>query len=108
MAGVSSKSATKRKIGEENRSYQEKWEDEFCFISGHKEGTAICLICRETVVGIKWYNLFRHHKSKRSSFTEIFPLESNERKNKVANLKLKVVKNIPNFKMMNGGHLQLF
>ncbi|XP_045779766.1 general transcription factor II-I repeat domain-containing protein 2-like [Maniola jurtina] len=90
MAGVSSKSASKRKIADENRSFQEKWEDEFCFISGHKEGTAICLICRETVVGIKRYNLFRHYTSKHSSFTEAFPLESNERKNKVAHLKLSI------------------
>lgn len=52
-----------------------------------KVGTAICLICRESVVGIKRYNLFRHYTSKHNSFTEDFPLESNERKNKVAALK---------------------
>lgn len=87
MAGVSSKCATKRKITDENRSFQEKWEEEFCFISGYKEGTAICLLCRETVVGIKRYNLFRHYTSKHSSFTEAFPLESMERKNKIIHLK---------------------
>lgn len=87
MAGVSSKYATKRKITDENRSFQEKWEEEFCFINGHKEGTAICLICRETVVGIKRYNLFRHYTSKHSSFTEAYPLETIERKNKIIHLK---------------------
>lgn len=90
MAGLSSKCATKRKISDEHRSFQEKWEEEFCFISGRKEGTAICLICRETVVGIKRYNLFRHHTSKHSSFTEAFPLESIERKNKITHLKLSI------------------
>lgn len=65
MAGVSSKCA-KRKISDENRNFQEKWEEEFCFISGHKEGTAICLLCRETIVGIKRYNLFRHYTNKHS------------------------------------------
>ncbi|GBP55496.1 Protein arginine N-methyltransferase 5 [Eumeta japonica] len=36
---LSSKCATKRKITDENRSFQEKWEEEFCFISGYKEGS---------------------------------------------------------------------
>lgn len=59
--------------------------EEFCFINEHKECSAICLICRETLVGIiKRYNLFRHYTSKRNTFTEAFPLESNKRRNKVA------------------------
>ncbi|KAH9628547.1 hypothetical protein HF086_001154 [Spodoptera exigua] len=50
MAGVSSKCATKRKIADENRSFQEKWEEEFCFINGYKEDSQIAakLTCGRT------------------------------------------------------------
>lgn len=82
MSGVPSKVGTKRKISEENRSFQETWEEEFCFISGHKEGTATCLICRDTIVGLKRYNLFRHYTSKHNSFAAAFPFKSEERKEK--------------------------
>lgn len=87
MSGVPSKTVPKRKISEEKRTFQEIWEEEFCFVSGHKEGTATCLICRDTIVGLKRYNLFRHYTSKHSSFTVDFPLNSDVRKEKIAHLK---------------------
>jgi hypothetical protein len=46
MAGVSSK---KRKISEENRLFQDNWEEEY-FVVQNKEGSTTCLNYRETVI----------------------------------------------------------
>lgn len=46
MAGVSSK---KQKISEENRLFQDNWEEQY-FVVQNKKGSATCLICRETVI----------------------------------------------------------
>lgn len=47
MAGVSSK--YKRKISEENRMFQNNWEEEY-FVVPNKNGSEICLICRESII----------------------------------------------------------
>jgi len=67
MAGVSSK---KRKITEENRLFQDNWEEQY-FVVQNKKGSATCLICRETVIQKK-YNIFRHYTTKHESFNSTY------------------------------------
>lgn len=86
MAGVYSK-GRKRKLEDENREFQSEWEGEFFFTKGKKEGTALCLICRETVNGNKRYNLNRHYTSIHSQFDERFPKKSKIREEKLHSLK---------------------
>lgn len=86
MAGVYSKER-KRKLEDENRAFQAEWEGDFFFTKGKKEGTALCLICRETVHGNKRYNLNRHYTSIHSQFEEKFPKKSKIREEKLQSLK---------------------
>lgn len=86
MAGVCSK-GRKRKLENENREFQPEWESEFCFTKGKKDGTSLCLICRETVNGYKRYNLNRHYSSVHSQFEEKFPKKSKIREEKLQSLK---------------------
>lgn len=69
MAGVSSK--YKRKISEENREFQDNWEEAY-FVVPNKHGSATCLICRESVI-LKKYNIVRHYTTKHKSFNDTFP-----------------------------------
>ncbi|UYV81898.1 hypothetical protein LAZ67_21000070 [Cordylochernes scorpioides] len=60
-------SKTKRKIADEHRNFQEKWELEY-FCSEVKD-KIICLICNNAISVPKLYNIKRHyeqHKSKES------------------------------------------
>ena len=82
MAGVYSKER-KRKLEDENRAFQAEWEGDFFFTKGKKEGTALCLICRETVHGNKRYNSIHFH----SQFEEKFPKKSKIREEKLQSLK---------------------
>lgn len=50
-----SKPAVKRKVGDEHRQFQEKWEMQYLFVE-HR-GTPTCLICTEKVAVHKEYNL---------------------------------------------------
>lgn len=86
MAGVYSKER-KRKLEDENRAFQAEWERDFFFTKGKKEGTALCLICRETVHGNKCYNFNRHYTSIHSQFEEKFPKKSKIREEKLQSLK---------------------
>jgi len=86
MAGVYSKKR-KRKLEDENRAFQAEREGDFFFTKGKKEGTALCLICRETVHGNKRYNLNRHYASIHSQFEEKFPKKSKIREEKLQSLK---------------------
>ncbi|KAL4082394.1 hypothetical protein QTP88_029992 [Uroleucon formosanum] len=86
MAGVYSKER-KRKLENENRAFQAEWEGDFFFTKGKKEGTALCLICRETVHGNKRYNLNRHYTSIHSQFEEKFPKKFKIREEKLQSLK---------------------
>ena len=60
MAGVFYK-GKKRKIEEENRTFQDDWEHDFFFVRGKKEGSAMCLLFHEVIMGNKRYNLHRHY-----------------------------------------------
>ncbi|UYV64600.1 hypothetical protein LAZ67_3001273 [Cordylochernes scorpioides] len=64
-------SKTKRKIADEHRNFQEKWELEY-FCSEVKD-KIICLICNNAISVLKLYNIKRHyeqHKSKYDTYEE--------------------------------------
>lgn len=83
MAGVSSKS--KRKISDENRLFQDNWEEEY-FVVPNKHSSSTCLICRESVI-LKKYNIMRHYNTKHKMFSDSFPVGSALRKEKLCVLK---------------------
>ncbi len=78
-----SKRAVKRKVGDEHRQFQEKWEME-CFFVDHR-GTPTCLICTEKVAVYKEYNVRRHYSTRHAE--EYTKYQGDERNNRVANLK---------------------
>ena len=56
----------KRKILEKNRSFQEKWTEQYlCIQSG---GKALCLVCHETISVLKEYNIKRHYITKHKEY----------------------------------------
>lgn len=50
----------KRKICDENRSFLDKWENEFLFIS-NKDNKPQCLVVLQALSVHKEYNLTRHY-----------------------------------------------
>ncbi|XP_073681619.1 general transcription factor II-I repeat domain-containing protein 2A-like [Garra rufa] len=78
-----SKPAVKRKVGDEHRQFQEKWEMQYFFVE-HR-GTPTCLICTEKVAVHKEYNLKRHYTTRHAE--EYAKYQGDERANRVANLK---------------------
>lgn len=89
MAGVFYK-GKKRKIEEENRTFQDDWEHDFFFVRGKKEGSAMCLLCREVIMGNKRYNLHRHYTTVHANFESKYPSKSKIRKEKLLSLKKSV------------------
>ena len=55
-------SQRKRKIEDENRTFQVKWEKLYFFTQ--VKDKAVCLICRQSFNTLKSYNLKRHHEQK--------------------------------------------
>lgn len=78
-----SKPAVKRKVGDEHRQFQEKWEEQYFFVE-HR-GSPTCLICTEKVAVHKEYNLKRHYTTRHAE--EYAKYQGDERVNRVANLK---------------------
>ncbi|XP_071979042.1 general transcription factor II-I repeat domain-containing protein 2-like [Engystomops pustulosus] len=78
-----SKPAVKRKVDDEHRQFQEKWEKQYFFIE-HK-GIPTCLICTEKVAVPKEYNLKRHYTTRHAE--EYAKYQGDERANQVAKLK---------------------
>lgn len=78
-----SKPAVKRKVGDEHRLFQEKWEMQYFFVE-HRS-TPTCLICTEKVAVHKEYNLRRHYSTRHAE--EYAKYQGDERANQVANLK---------------------
>lgn len=52
----------KRKVIDENREFNDRWEKDYFFTIQNSKLT--CLICRETVAVFKEYNVKRHHETK--------------------------------------------
>ncbi|KAK7916070.1 hypothetical protein WMY93_011831 [Mugilogobius chulae] len=78
-----SKPAVKRKISDEHRQFQKKWEMEYFFVE-HR-GSATCLICTEKVAVYKEYNIKRHYSTRHGE--EYAKYLGKEREDRVANLK---------------------
>ena len=55
----------KRKVHEEGRIFQEKWELQYFCISQNSK--AHCLICHISISTMKEYNISRHYQNKHSS-----------------------------------------
>ena len=84
--------ASKRKIEEECRVFNEEWTDKYYFTNTGKK--AVRLLCRESVIVFKEYNLKRHNQTKHADFGQNFT--SGERKQKCLELvnKLKKQENV--------------
>lgn len=72
----------KRNYEEENRNFQECWEEKYFFVENRS--AALCLICRDTVKILKDYNLNRHFTTKHSEWSKF---SEEVRKQKLLNLK---------------------
>ncbi|UYV67903.1 hypothetical protein LAZ67_5002458 [Cordylochernes scorpioides] len=59
-------SKTKRKIADEHRNFQEKWELKY-FCSEVKD-KIICLICNNAICVPKLYNIKRHYEQHKSKY----------------------------------------
>ena len=78
-----SKPTAKRKVGDEHRQFQEKWETEYFFVE-HR-GMPTCLICTEKLAVQKEYNVRRHYSTKHAE--EYAKYKGDEREDPVAKLK---------------------
>ena len=54
-------SSAKRKIDDENRVFQARWEEEYLFTEF--KGKPMCLVCLETLSAMKDFNLSRHYNT---------------------------------------------
>ena len=78
-----SKPVVKRKVGDEHRQFQEKWELQYFFVE-HR-GIPTCLICTDKVALHKEYNIKRHYSTKHAE--EYAKYLGDEREDWVAKLK---------------------
>ena len=51
----------KRKVGDENTSFNEKWKLDYFFTLGKDK--AVCLSCSDSVSVLKEYNIERHYET---------------------------------------------
>ena len=83
-----SKPAVKRKVGDENRQFQEKWGIQYFFVE-HR-GTTTCLIGTKKVAVHKKYSLKPHYTTRHAE--DYAKYQGDERANRVANLKTCLLK----------------
>ncbi|XP_029633870.1 EPM2A-interacting protein 1 [Octopus sinensis] len=65
----------KRRIGEENRKFQEKWTKEYFVIPQNDK--VLCLICHKVGACLKEYNIKRHYNSHHKSYNMLVGDERN-------------------------------
>lgn len=82
---MTEKENRKRKYEQENRSFNNEWEENFFFIDNN--GTALCVICKSTVKNYKVGNLRRHYETSHPQFSNQYPQNSKLRSDKLASLK---------------------
>lgn len=75
----------KRKYDQENRSFNNEWEENFFFIDNN--GKALCVICNSTVKNYKVSNLRRHYETNHPQFSNQYPPNSKLRSDKLTSLK---------------------
>ena len=73
----------KRKLPEENKTFNDAWVDSFAFTS-NESGLPICLICGEKLANNKLSNVARHFNNTHKAFDEKY-LEGEERKKLLRN-----------------------
>ena len=73
----------KRKVEEENRNFQEKWQNKY-FVTEARDKVQY-LICLETVAVRKEYNIKRHYETKHKEQYDVF--SGKMRKEKITQLK---------------------
>jgi len=78
MAAVSKK----RRVEEENRTFQEKWTQEYFVIE--QDGKPLCLICKQKIAVVKEYNLKRHYETNHKTYDQFV---GDQRKQKVESLR---------------------
>jgi len=89
IAGSSKNVPKKRKLQEENRSFNDEWLLDY-FVTPNttlKGAGSICLICKESISVNKEYNVKRHYESKHSDYNTKYPARSTERQKRVDFLK---------------------
>lgn len=79
----------KTKYEQENRSFNNEWEENF-FIDNN--GKALCVICNSMVKHYKDSNLRRHYGTNHPQFSNQYPPNSKLRSDKLASLKLNLNK----------------
>lgn len=81
-------SEKKRKIADENRTFQERWEDSYFVIQSQAGSSGKCqiqcLICLQTIAVPKEYNIKRHYNSQHKNFDKF---EGKLRHDKLCQLK---------------------
>ena len=80
---ISTMASKKRKVDNEGRRFQEKWELQYFFTA--TRGNCVCLICQETVALFKEFNVKRHYQTKHANAFD--KLTASDRAEKVKQLK---------------------
>ncbi|XP_048225464.1 general transcription factor II-I repeat domain-containing protein 2A-like [Perognathus longimembris pacificus] len=70
LPGLELSNVGKRKIDQEGRVFQEKWERAYFFVE--VENTPMCLICKQSVSVAKEYNLRRHYRTSHSQHYDCY------------------------------------
>lgn len=70
--------------------FNTEWEEQFCFVEYN--GKCICLLCNASVAVPKKSNTERHFQTMHSSFNSSFPLNTDIRKKRIAELKTVLTK----------------
>ncbi len=74
----------KRKVDDENRAFQTRWEAEYMFTE--VKGKPVCLLCGGVAV-MKEYNLRRHHETSKKHTEKDKNMDTEQRLKKVEELK---------------------
>ncbi|KAM6972592.1 general transcription factor II-I repeat domain-containing protein 2-like [Aplochiton taeniatus] len=75
----------KRKVDDENRGFQARWEAEYMFTE--VKGKPVCLLCGESVAVMKEYNLRRHYETSKKHKDKDKKMDTEQRLQKVEELK---------------------
>ena len=75
---------SKRKLADEHRVFQEKWEEEFAFVEINNK--PVCLLCQRPIAAAKRDNIKRHHTTLHGDFADEYPPGTNIRKDKIRSL----------------------
>lgn len=79
----------KRKVDRENRSFQQRWEEEYFFTHDREADKPVCLVCGFTPTVKKEFNLRRHYSKLHEAQLKVPTISQAERLAKLFDLKLK-------------------